>query len=476
MIVKCPKCGFSSKVPRNQIPVKPTKVRCKKCGTIFVIKRPKPQKTLPIGTTRKISDNKLKVECPQCNFAYVVNPTKLPSGKIKTVCKNCKKPFIFVAKSTKSHKPPPPPPSEIRDTFLVHSQNEDSKPESIATETETQKEPQKTISKEKPEAVETEPKTQEAGFPKAEKQVAEKSPPPILQNIDEDFFKEIDFDEELESEDGSESGKPTSEEIPNLELEGEPPDEKTTETPAEIESERDIKLNQGDRLFSVYDKDNQEIVDSIGILELREMVTDGTVKSFHKIKYPGGAYKPAGKMIELESAFAAKQAHKMSRTFHQETEDTESTSIKDFFSGVSAGALAGIGCGIPFVAISLFFRVGLVADIGGENFSKFIAGSSGGAVLTAGLSILFWITLGTFIGTLISTLHVIALSGDSETYFWDSDIAGFIGGGVGIALGIVIFILQHKFLVLITTPLWLYILARVVALIYGLIYGSHESG
>ena len=105
MEIICDKCGTKAIVPDDKLPDKPVRIRCKSCGTVFLIKKKK--KTIPTAITKQFPDGRLKIQCPKCNTAHVVDPSKIPDKKIKVNCKKCGIDFVF--EKLKQRKPPPPP-------------------------------------------------------------------------------------------------------------------------------------------------------------------------------------------------------------------------------------------------------------------------------------------------------------------------------------------------------------------------------
>ncbi len=115
MEITCEKCGTKAIVPDEKLPDKPVKIRCKRCGTEFLIKKKKKKKTTTTAITEQLPDGRLKIQCPKCDTAYVVDPSRIPDGKIKVNCKKCGIDFVF--EKPKQRKPPPPPPPEINRVF-----------------------------------------------------------------------------------------------------------------------------------------------------------------------------------------------------------------------------------------------------------------------------------------------------------------------------------------------------------------------
>ncbi|RKZ30952.1 hypothetical protein DRQ36_03750 [bacterium] len=439
MKITCPNCGSSSQIPDEKLPEKPVQIRCKSCGTAFTIQRPPATKPVLLVNIEKLPGGKIRVVCPKCQAEYIVETTKLPEGKVKTTCKKCGQVFAFTAKPRKDTLSTPlPPPSTPSSDFLKPTVEPPlparKSPESSTPVSDDSDEQQMPVPMWEKPAIDPQIPPGTPVPPGAGSRPA----PPVVIGTGLKDSPQTDHG-------GAEPPKTVSEEFypPGTEfIDGQPVTGKAN--------------------FFIIDK-NGKRDGPVTLTLLRDWVKTGQVREEDTIELPDGTQKPAGKMIELETAFAAVKG----TTLVSEPVQVKPTA-KEFFSGVGAGAIGGLGCGIPATAFNLMFGMGVIA---------ITCGASGSFVLALVLiGVLIWVGIGTFLGTLLSTIHALSLSSDSDIYIWNAKSVGAIGGGLGLFLGLLSFLSRGG---LLSIPLLIiegYLLSRVILAIYiGLFHSSPEG-
>jgi len=142
MEIICPKCGRKAQIPDNKLPDVPVNIRCKKCGTEFPVQKPEPDPEQE-AVSEQLSDGRLKVRCPECNSAYVIDPNKMPSGIIKTKCHKCQNDFVFRIEKPPVQTPPlSEPPGAFPGFSDIDSKGMNEPPKSNDTPIEIEPEPE----------------------------------------------------------------------------------------------------------------------------------------------------------------------------------------------------------------------------------------------------------------------------------------------------------------------------------------------
>ena len=208
--------------------------------------------------------------------------------------------------------------------------------------------------------------------------------------------------------------------------------------------------------------ENGELEGPLSISQLRARVLNDQLREEDVIVMPNGERKWARDVLELQTAFAAVRGAP-----EPPKEARPEASVADFFSGVGAGALTGLGCGMPMAALSLTVLAGVIASIGGGSVA---------ALSTIFIVVGIWIGIGAFIGTVLSTIHAVIMSSDVDTYIWDTKHAMIVGGAIGFIIGLLFLILVGGGLIgiigLAFFTIILVVMTRIIAKIYDGVFNA----